>query len=203
VLELRAEIDEAGHKDLKEMLQNHKFVGCVEKSLALMQHGTRLYLTNVTSLSTELFYQIVLFAFGNFGHIRLNPPAPISELALLALNAPNSGWTPEDGPKEELAEYVLKILNEKSAMLADYFSLEIDTDGNLKSLPMLLEDYVPNLNGLPMFVLRLATEVCIQRFDLLGYRAGFLQYSMLPHSLKLYTKLKCVPKKRLPFEVKR
>ena len=161
VLELRAEIDEAEHKDLKEMFQNHKFVGCVEKSLALMQHGTRLYLANVTALSTELFYQIILFAFRNFGHIRLNPPAPISELALLALNAPNSGWTPDDGPKEELAEYIVKILKEKSKMLADYFSLEIDTDGNLKSLPLLLEDYVPNLNGLPMFVLRLATEVCI------------------------------------------
>ena len=161
VLELRAEIDDAEHKDLKEMFQNHKFVGCVEKSLALMQHGTKLYLTNVTSLSTELFYQIILFAFRNFGHIHLNPPAPISELALLALNAPNSGWTPDDGPKEELAECIVKILKEKSAMLADYFSLEIDAVGNLKSLPLLLDDYVPNLNGLPMFILRLATEVCI------------------------------------------
>ena len=159
VLELRAEIDNAEHKDLKEIFQNHKFVGCVEKSLALMQHGTRLYLANVTSLSTELFYQIVLFAFGNFGRICLNPPAPISDLALLALNAPDSGWTEEDGSKEELAEYIVKILKEKSEMLADYFSLEIDADGNLKSLPMLLDDYVPNLNGLPMFVLRLATEV--------------------------------------------
>ena len=161
VLELRAEIDEAEHKDLKEMLRNHKFVGCVEKSLALMQHGTKLYLTNVTALSIELFYQIILFAFRNFGRICLNPPAPISELALLALNAPNSGWTPEDGPKEDLAEYVVNLLKEKSEMLADYFSLEIDMDGNLKSLPLLLDDYVPNLNGLPMFVLRLATEVCI------------------------------------------
>lgn len=160
VLALRAQIDKDGHKDLKEMLQNHKFVGCVEKSLALIQHGTKLYLTNVTSLTTELFYQITLFAFGNFGHINLNPPAPIAELALIALNSPNSGWTPEEGPKEELAEYIVKLLKEKSAMLADYFSLEVDKEGNLKSLPLLLDDYVPNLSGLPMFVLRLATEVC-------------------------------------------
>lgn len=160
VLELREEIDKAEHKDLKEMFQNHKFVGCVEKSLALMQHGTGLYLTNVTSLSTELFYQIVLFAFGNFGYINLNPPASVYELAFLALGAPNSGWSPNDGPKEELAEYIVKILKEKSEMLADYFSLVIDADGKLKSLPLLLHDYVPNLNGLPMFILRLATEVC-------------------------------------------
>ena len=161
ILELRAEIDKAEHKDLKEMFQNHKFVGCVEKSLALMQHGTKLYLANVTSLSMELFYQIILFAFRNFGRIRLNPPASLSELAILGLDAPNSGWTPDDGPKEELAEYIAQTLKEKSAMLADYFSLEIDADGNLKSLPLLLDDYVPNLNGLPMFVLNLATEVCI------------------------------------------
>ena len=159
VLELRAEIDKAEHKGLKDMLQNHKFVGCVEKSLALMQHGTKLYLTNVTALSTELFYQIILFAFRNCGRICLNPPAPIFELLLLALNAQNSGWSPEDGPKEELAEYVVNLLKEKSDMLADYFSLEIDMDGNLKSLPLLLDDYVPNLDGLPMFMLRLATEV--------------------------------------------
>lgn len=156
-------INAAEHKDLKEMFQNHKFVGCVEKSQALMQHGTKLYLTNVTSLSQELFYQIIIFAFGNFGYIRLNPPAPIAELALLALDSPNSGWTPEDGPKEELVEYIVKILEEKSEMLADYFSLEIDDEGNLKSLPLLLDDYVPNLNELPMFVLRLATEVCADK----------------------------------------
>ena len=32
-------------------------------------------------------------------------------------------------------------------------------DGNLTTLPLVLDNYVPNLEGLPMLVLRLATEV--------------------------------------------
>lgn len=44
-------------------------------------------------------------------------------------------------------------------MLKDYFSLEIDEDGNLTGLPLLIDNYVPPLEGLPMFILRLATEV--------------------------------------------
>lgn len=159
VLELRNAIDKAEHKDLKSVFENHKFVGCVEKSLALMQHGTKLYLVNVTSISREFFYQILLFAFGNFGYLHINPPASIYDLALLALNAPNSSWTPEDGPREELADLIVSNLKEKSTMLDDYFSLVIDENGHLKSLPLLLDNYVPNLNGLPMFLLRLATEV--------------------------------------------
>ena len=44
-------------------------------------------------------------------------------------------------------------------MLDDYFSLEIDGDGNLHTIPKLLEGYVPFFGGLPIFLLRLATEV--------------------------------------------
>ena len=44
-------------------------------------------------------------------------------------------------------------------MLDDYFSLEIDDSGNLCTIPQLLEDYIPFFGGLPIFLLRLATEV--------------------------------------------
>lgn len=32
--------------------------------------------------------------------------------------------------------------------------------GNLTGLPLLIENYIPSLEGLPMLILRLATEVC-------------------------------------------
>ena len=44
-------------------------------------------------------------------------------------------------------------------MLDDYFSLEIDEEGNLLSIPQLLDGYIPYFGGLPVFILRLATEV--------------------------------------------
>ncbi|XP_037004169.2 DNA mismatch repair protein Mlh1 [Artibeus jamaicensis] len=159
VLSLREEINGRGHETLQEMLYNHSFVGCVNPQWALAQHQTKLYLLNTSKLSEELFYQILIYDFANFGVLRLSEPAPLFDLAMLALDSPESGWTEEDGPKEGLAEYIVEFLKKKTEMLADYFSLEIDEEGNLTGLPLLIDNYVPPLEGLPIFILRLATEV--------------------------------------------
>ncbi|XP_070771666.1 DNA mismatch repair protein Mlh1 isoform X2 [Enoplosus armatus] len=159
IKELRAEITENTHTGLQEMLQNHSFVGCVNPQWTLIQHHTKLYLLNTTKLSQELFYQILIYDFGNFGVLRLSTPAPLYELAMLALDSEESGWTEEDGPKEGLAQYIVDFLKKKADMLEDYFSVEIDQEGNLTGLPLLLDKYTPVMEGLPMFILRLATEV--------------------------------------------
>ncbi|KAJ3610423.1 hypothetical protein NHX12_022515 [Muraenolepis orangiensis] len=159
IKQLRTEVSENTHKGLQEMLNNHSFVGCVNPQWSLIQHHTKLYLLNTTKLSQELFHQILIYDFGNFGVLRLSSPAPLYDLAMLALEAEESGWTEEDGPKEGLAQYIVDFLTKKSEMLEDYFSLEIDQDGNLTGLPLLLDNYIPVMEGLPMFILRLATEV--------------------------------------------
>ena len=48
------------------------------------------------------------------------------ELAMMALDQEESGWSPADGPKEDLAKYIVDFLKSKSEMLQDYFSLEFD-----------------------------------------------------------------------------
>ncbi|XP_032409179.1 DNA mismatch repair protein Mlh1 [Xiphophorus hellerii] len=159
IKDLRTEITENTHRGLQEMLQKHSFVGCVDPQWSLIQHHTKLYLLNTTTLSRELFYQILIFDFGNFGVLRLSTPAPLYDLAMLALDSAESGWTEEDGPKEGLAQYIVDFLKKKAEMLGDYFSLEIDQEGNLTGLPMLLDKYTPIMEGLPLFILRLATEV--------------------------------------------
>eukprot|EP00064_Thunnus_orientalis_P005697 superscaffoldBa00000570_g5711 len=159
IKDLRTEITDNTHKGLQEMLQNHSFVGCVNPQWTLIQHHTKLYLLNTSKLSQELFYQILIYDFGNFGVLRLSTPAPIYELAMLALDSEESGWTEEDGPKEGLAQYIVDFLKKKAEMLEDYFSMEIDQEGNLIGLPLLLDKYTPIMEGLPMFILRLATEV--------------------------------------------
>uniref|UniRef100_A0A4W5NQS1 DNA mismatch repair protein MLH1 n=1 Tax=Hucho hucho TaxID=62062 RepID=A0A4W5NQS1_9TELE len=159
VKELRDDIAEHAHKGLQEMLQNHSFVGCVNPQWTLIQHHTKLYLLNTTKLSQELFYQILIYDFGNFGILRLSEPAPLYDLAMLALDSEESGWSEDDGPKEGLAQYIVDFLKKKSEMLEDYFSMEIDQEGNLTGLPLLLDKYIPPMEGLPMFILRLATEV--------------------------------------------
>ncbi|XP_034465197.1 DNA mismatch repair protein Mlh1 [Hippoglossus hippoglossus] len=159
IKELRAEITENTHKGLQEMLQSHSFVGCVNPQWTLIQHHTKLYLLNTTKLSQELFYQILIYDFGNYGVLRLSTPAPLYDLAMLALDSEDSGWTEEDGPKEGLAQYIVDFLKKNAEMLQDYFSMEIDQEGNLRGLPLLLDKYTPVMEGLPMFILRLATEV--------------------------------------------
>ncbi|KAM4706099.1 DNA mismatch repair protein Mlh1 isoform 2-T2 [Rhinophrynus dorsalis] len=159
ILSLQKEIEERAHKSLQDMLRNHSFVGCINPQWALAQCQTKLYLLNTTKLSRELFYQILIYDFGNFGIMRLSESAPLYELAMIALDSSESGWTEEDGPKEGLAEYIVQFLQKKSEMLKDYFSLEIDEEGNLTGLPLLIDNYIPPLEGLPMFILRLATEV--------------------------------------------
>ncbi|MFT7816357.1 DNA mismatch repair protein Mlh1 isoform X2 [Arapaima gigas] len=159
VKELRVEISDRAHTGLQELLQNHTFVGCVTPQWSLVQHHTKLYLLDVTRLSQELFYQILMYDFGNFGVLRLSSPAPLYDLAMLALDMDESGWTEEDGPKEGLAQYIVDFLQKKAEMLEDYFSMEVDQEGNLTGLPLLLDGYTPAMEGLPMFVLRLATEV--------------------------------------------
>ncbi|XP_061817490.1 DNA mismatch repair protein Mlh1 isoform X2 [Nerophis lumbriciformis] len=159
IKDLRGEISQNTHKGLQEMLQNHSFVGCINPQWTLIQHHTKLYLLDTTRLSQELFYQILIYDFGNFGVLRLSSPAPIYDLAMLALDLEESGWTEEDGPKEGLAQYIVEFLKKKAEMLEDYFSMEIDQEGNLRGLPLLLDKYTPVMEGLPMFILRLATEV--------------------------------------------
>ena len=159
VKNLRKAIDEKEHSAMKTLLEDHIFVGCVDRSQALIQHSTKLYIVNTAKLSKELFYQIIIFNFGNFGYMRLSSPAPIYDLALLALETEQSGWTQSDGPKNELAKYVVELLKSKAEMLLDYFSIEIDQNGSLLALPLLLKKFNPDVNRLPMFLLRLATDV--------------------------------------------
>ena len=44
---------------LSEVLRKHTYVGMADETLALLQHGTRLYLLNVAALSKDMFYQQV------------------------------------------------------------------------------------------------------------------------------------------------
>lgn len=136
------------------------FVGAVDRELTLFQHEQKLYLCNLQKLrylqcstssgfpfnqfscSEEVFYQLVLYDFGNFETIALDEPLSIAELALAALDTEDSGWTDEDGRKEELAERVSEILVEKSAMLREYFAIGFTENGYLDSLPALLSKQI-------------------------------------------------------------
>jgi len=157
---LRKKVEITNEPRLKNLLVNHSFLGWVDHRHVLMQHNTYVYKCNMQMLTQQLFYQIALDNFGNFGSIQLDPPASIRDLAKLALDdTTESGWTEADGDKSSLARYVVDLIKGKAEMLSDYLSLVIDSDGNLVSIPKLMEGYIPFLGGLPNMLLRLSTEV--------------------------------------------
>jgi DNA mismatch repair protein MLH1 len=47
----------------------------------------------------------------------------------------------------------------KSEMLKEYFAVEIDELGNLCTLPVVLDQYTPDMDRLPSFVLNLGNNV--------------------------------------------
>nr|XP_022902874.1 DNA mismatch repair protein Mlh1 [Onthophagus taurus] len=158
VLELQKEIEANSHKNLRELFAQHVFVGSINPKQSLIQYNTKLFLCNTKKILQELFYQYIMYNFQNFDKITLTNPLPIYDLCLLALDLSEVGWTPEDGDKTELSQKVVEILSDKAEMLEEYFSMEIE-DGKIKSLPLLIENYLPDMIGLPVYILRLASEV--------------------------------------------
>jgi len=172
VLSLRKEIENNCSETLQTIFQNHKYVGAASPTWALFQHDTKLYICNSNRVLQEMFYQIMMYEFGNFGVIKFSNALSIYELLMIALELPESGYQGgEDKPKEQLARDATNILVSRAVMLNDYFSIEMDTDANILSIPLLLEGFLPDLDGLPLYLLRLASEVdwssekeCFQNF---------------------------------------
>lgn len=44
-------------------------------------------------------------------------------------------------------------------MLEEYFAVKIDEDGLVQEIPLLLRGYQPNLDKLPLFLMRLGPQV--------------------------------------------
>ncbi|KAA8904640.1 hypothetical protein FN846DRAFT_952062 [Sphaerosporella brunnea] len=202
---LRQQVRGSAHGGLAELFLNHIYVGLVDahKRLAAVQHGVKLYLIDYAAVCYEMFYQIGLSDFRNFGHIRFNPPLPVRDLLKIAADeeralsdgtaqskasngkdsnisrADRRGGSSDDRDDDDVVmdeadmqtgsseafdwegatETIEQVLMDKRVMLRDYFSLEINDDGELVSIPLLLKGYSPSLGKLPMFLLRLGPNV--------------------------------------------
>ncbi|KAH7100068.1 DNA binding protein [Auriculariales sp. MPI-PUGE-AT-0066] len=159
---LRQEVQDNVHRQLKDILVEHVFVGLVDASrgLSLIQHTKKLYLLNHSMLSEELFYQLLLRQFSSYSRIGLKPPASIRRLLRIGLEA-------EFKRRPEARKHDIDILEEKIAtlltsrrvLLDEHFSLRINDNGELETLPRLLPGYVPSMMKLPLLVMRLGPQV--------------------------------------------
>lgn len=161
VQELIEEIDSSSHSGLLDIVRGCTYVGMADDVFALLQYKTHLYLANVVNLSKELMYQQVLRRFAHFNAIQLSDPAPLSELIVLALKEEDmdaDGIENED-MKRKIAEMNTELLKEKAEMLEEYFCIYIDPQGNLSRLPVILDQYTPDMDRVPEFVLCLGNDV--------------------------------------------
>lgn len=161
IQELLATVDQECHSGLLEIVKHCTFVGMADDILALIQHNTRLYLLNILSISKELMRQQVLRRFAHYQAMRLSNGAPLKEMLLMALDDEEKSGRlhSSNGDKEEIARLNAELLKCKSEMLQEYFSLNIDNNGLLHTLPLLLDHYTPDLDRLPSFVLALGNDV--------------------------------------------
>ncbi|XP_017868918.1 PREDICTED: DNA mismatch repair protein Mlh1 [Drosophila arizonae] len=159
VLNMQQSVERQCQVSLRSIFKQLVYVGCVDERHALFQHETRLYMCDTFALSEELYYQRLIYEFQNCPEVRVVPPLSLQQLLLIALDSRAAGWVPEDGDKTELADNAVAILQEMAPLMREYFSLRISEQGCLESLPALLPQHVPSRAQLPVYLLRLATEV--------------------------------------------
>lgn len=163
IKELRAEVRDAMHNELTDIISTHTFVGIVDeqKRIVAIQGGVKLFLVDYGMLCNEYFYQVGLTDFANFGEIRFNPPLSLDELLSMAAEQEkrNAGDAADEVDWEEVVESVKTQLIDRRALLIEYFSMEISEEGELCSLPLLMKGYTPSLSKLPQFLLRLGPHV--------------------------------------------
>uniref|UniRef100_A0A158R5Y2 DNA_mis_repair domain-containing protein n=1 Tax=Syphacia muris TaxID=451379 RepID=A0A158R5Y2_9BILA len=146
---MRAEICKSTSLQLRTFFKDHIYVGAIDPTKVLVQHGTSLYLLNVRQCFQQFFYQILVLSFGNFGTFILSESAPIAEL--FVLDNPNE-------PEENIKKCVNLLVSNRD-MLDDYFSFRISSDGSILAIPSLVDGFCPQLESLPALVSALVFDV--------------------------------------------
>jgi DNA mismatch repair protein MLH1 len=163
VKELRAEVRDAMHNELTDIISTHTFVGIVDeqKRIVAIQGGVKLFLVDYGMLCNEYFYQLGLTDFANYGTIRFNPPLPLEDLLKVAAEQErrNAGDAADELDWDEVVQSVREVLIAKAALLLEYFSMEVTPEGELCSIPLLMKGYTPSMAKLPQFLLRLGPHV--------------------------------------------
>ena len=162
---LRQNVDNAAHAELTNIFANLTYVGLVdeERRLAAIQHDLKLFLVDYGSICNELFYQIGLTDFSNYGKIYLRAQSEEE------LNIMNLLSVFDDLSKQQRYD-IVRTMWDMQEMLDEYFSIELEhmntsDAGNpldsivVRSIPLLLKGYNPPLSKLPHFFRRMGTKV--------------------------------------------
>lgn len=137
VVQLREEVKKQGHPILTPIFANHTFVGILDNQRGLIQNELALYLVNYEAISEELFYQICLRDFSNFGFIRLSNPVSIKDMVQMALDdeqelMEKDEWPEELTSKDEIAQVYFIDPSQRYCMLHSFVTFS-DTNALIAS----------------------------------------------------------------------
>ena len=185
---LRDDVVNLNHQGLNEMLRGSTYVGAVSRYRSLIQSGVDLIMINHRELAREMFYQIALLKFNGMPMAKLGGGG-VDVIAVIGqmlqfeedLNSSltSDGDTLDDSytvkvskTNADLARQASTCLAERSPMLEEYFGIKLEMikvynsrqkkqveSLRVTGLPILFEGHSPQPHGLPLFLLRLATEV--------------------------------------------
>lgn len=142
VLALRKDVQKAKSVELSSILTNSSYVGSRNSNIPALfiQYDVNLIQLDLPELTKEMFYQMYLFDFGNFDQLIFEEAVSIRAFAQIHMARKN---------EEKVIDGKLTTLISMSAMVNDYFSLGISSQGKLTAIPQLLNGYVPSWSGLP------------------------------------------------------
>ena len=145
IKELIQEFESICEESLTLILSNQVLVGIINSKSVLIQHETKLLMVDYEIASQELFYQLALRGFSNFG-ILWTDPTDLQTLFDLIQTGNDSSNT-------------VDIIVENRMMLKEYFSIIVGEDGILNGLPNMIDGYIVDPVKLPQFVHRLVNSV--------------------------------------------
>jgi DNA mismatch repair protein MLH1 len=180
IKELRKEVVNQCDDELHRLIKDSCLVGVVSKNVIAIQHDTKIILTDIQQLTYHLFYQIYLQDFGNFAMLEFDEPHNVETLYEMFETQRSQEPLDADSVRTKLTREHIRN------MIDDYFSLEINEEGQICTLPVLLNGYHPNPYNLPRFINDLVHRVdwksekpCFQTFGqslAKLYQASYLDY---------------------------
>ncbi|CAK5061850.1 unnamed protein product [Meloidogyne enterolobii] len=158
LVDLRREICQKADNKLVELFKKHLLIGFFDSENALIQSENNVYLINNQKILRQFFYQLIIFSFGNMGAYDLiiqsenSSTKNLSIYKLLLL---------EEEEKEKKIANLCQILVKNREILWDFFSIKIilnsiNEDAVLAAIPCLINGYLPEMEGLPLLLYKLA-----------------------------------------------
>uniref|UniRef100_A0A0K0F931 DNA_mis_repair domain-containing protein n=1 Tax=Strongyloides venezuelensis TaxID=75913 RepID=A0A0K0F931_STRVS len=163
---LTNEVFQYTDEELNEIFNRFTFVGFSKQlDYILIQHNTSLFRLKFVDIFGEVFYQLFLFSFGNFGVYRFetenDDDLPYLEDLLKCYLLLTNTDVDDKSVLSDIEEGIEFLMSQKD-MLWDYFGILLETKNSkpyLSAIPFLLENYIPHYEALPSLVYNLIGSV--------------------------------------------